>query len=70
MMFHGRNAGKKLKAMRIVIQTLEIIHLQTDKSPIQVLIDAISYYGARKNSIRIGTGGPVKRVAVDVSSFR
>ena len=70
MMFHGRNAGKKLKAMRIVRQTLEIIHLQTGKSPIQVLIDAISYCGAREDSTRIGAGGTAKRVAVDVSSFR
>ena len=69
-MFHGRNTGKKLKAIRIMRQALEVIHLQTGKNPIQVIVDAISYSGAREDSCRIGTGGNAKRVAVDVSSFR
>ena len=70
LMFHGRNTGKKVKAIRIVRQALEIIHLQTGENPIQVIVDAISYTGAREDSTRIGTGGTAKRVAVDVSSFR
>ena len=68
--FHGRNTGKKVKAMRIMRQTLEIIELQTGENPIQVVIDAIGNCGAREDSTRIGTGGGVKRQAVDVSSFR
>ena len=70
LMFHGRNAGKKLKAIRIIRQAMEIIFIQTGKNPLQVIIDAISYCGAREDSTRIGTGGNAKRVAVDVSSFR
>ena len=70
MMFHGRNSGKKLKAMRIVRQALEIIHLQTGENPIQIVIDAIGNCGPREDSTRIGKGGNVKRQAVDVSSFR
>lgn len=69
-MFHGRNAGKKLKAIRIIRQTLEIIHLQTGQNPLQVVIDAISHCGPREDCTRIGRGGNVKRQAVDVSSFR
>lgn len=70
LMFHGRNTGKKLMAIRIVRQAFEIIHLQTGENPIQVLVNAICYSGAREDSTRIGTGGTAKRVAVDVSSFR
>lgn len=68
--FHGRNTGKKVKTLRIIRQTLEIIELQTGENPIQVLLDAIANCGAREDSTRIGTGGGVKRQAVDVSSFR
>ena len=70
LMFHSRNCGKKLKAMRIMKQCLEIIHLQTGLNPIQVIIDGIANCGPREDSTRIGKGGNVKRVAVDVSSFR
>merc|ERR1711974_109869 len=40
MMMHGRNNGKKLMAVRIVKHAFEIIHLLTDKNPIQVYVDA------------------------------
>ena len=36
LMHHGRNAGKKVKAMRIMRQALELIELQTGENPIQV----------------------------------
>merc|ERR1712048_80788 len=68
--YHGRNTGKKLKAMRIVKQALDIIHHHTGENPIQVLCDAVCNCGPREDSTRIGSGGVVKRQAVDVSSFR
>ena len=70
MDFHGRNTGKKLKAIRIVRQAFELIALQTGQNPIQVLINAVCYTGPREDSTRIGSGGAVKRQACDVSSFR
>jgi small subunit ribosomal protein S5e len=70
MMMHGRNSGKKLKAVRIVKHTLEIIHILTGKNPIQVLCEAISNAGPREDSTRIGSGGAVRRQAVDVSPLR
>ncbi len=70
LQFHGRNTGKKLKAIRIVKQAFEIINLQTGENPINVLIRAIDNAGPREDSTRIGKGGNVKRQAVDVSSFR
>merc|ERR1712151_659418 len=68
--YHGRNTGKKLKAMRIVRQALDIIHHHTGQNPLQIVCDAICNCGPREDSTRIGRGGTVKRQAVDVSSFR
>eukprot|EP00997_Jenningsia_sp_PLL12_P007315 NODE_3926_length_715_cov_89.193694_g3315_i0.p1 GENE.NODE_3926_length_715_cov_89.193694_g3315_i0~~NODE_3926_length_715_cov_89.193694_g3315_i0.p1 ORF type:complete len:163 (+),score=26.47 NODE_3926_length_715_cov_89.193694_g3315_i0:198-686(+) len=70
LMMYGRNNGKKQMALRIVKQAFEIIHLLTGENPIQVLIDSISNGGAREDSTRIGSGGVVRRQAVDVSPLR
>ena len=66
----GRNNGKKQMAVRIVKQTMELIFLLTGHNPIQVLVDAIAAGGAREDSTRIGSGGVVRRQAVDVSPLR
>jgi len=66
----GRNNGKKQLAVRIMKQTLEVIHLLTGENPIKVLVDAIANCGAREDSTRIGSGGTVKRQAIDVSPLR
>ena len=66
MMMKGRNNGKKQLAVRIVKQAFEIIHLLTDKNPVQVVVDAVKNGGAREDSTRIGSGGvvvsPLRRV--------
>ena len=67
---HGRNNGKKQMCMRIVRQAFDIINLLTNENPLKILVDAISKCGAREDSTRIGTGGNVKRQAVDVSPLR
>ncbi len=41
LMMHGRNNGKKLKAVEIVRNACEIVHLLTDSNPIQVIVDAV-----------------------------
>ena len=66
----GRNNGKKQLAVRIVKQTFAFIHLLTGENPIQVFIDAVTTCGAREDSTRIGSGGVVRRQAVDVSPLR
>merc|ERR1719240_50197 len=68
--FHGRNTGKKLTAMRIMQSVLSIINHTTGMNPLQVVVDAISNCGPREDCTRIGSGGVVKRQAVDWSSFR
>ena len=70
LMKKGRNAGKKLLAVRIIQHTLEIIHLLTDQNPIQVVVDAIINSGPREDSTRVGGAGVVRRQAVDMSPFR
>lgn len=70
LMMKGRNNGKKQMAVRIVRQCFEIIHLLTAENPLKILVDAISNCGAREDSTRIGSGGNVKRQAVDVSPLR
>jgi len=70
MMMHGRNNGKKLMAMRIVQHAFEIIHLTTNKNPLQVFADAVMKTGPREDSTRIGSAGVVRRQAVDVSPLR
>ena len=70
LMMHGRNTGKKLMAIKIVKQALEIINLMTGDNPLQVLVKAIENGGAREDSTRIQVGGVIKRQAVDVAPLR
>mmetsp|Transcript_6739 Transcript_6739/g.9716 ORF Transcript_6739/g.9716 Transcript_6739/m.9716 type:complete len:230 (+) Transcript_6739:98-787(+) len=70
LMRNGRNSGKKLMACRIVQHSLEIIHLQTDSNPVQILVDAVINSGPREDSTRVGGAGVVRRQAVDMSPFR
>lgn len=70
LMMHGRNNGKKMMAVRIVKHAFEIVHLVTGENPVQVLVDAIVNGGAREDSTRVGSGGVVRRQAVDVSPLR
>jgi len=70
LMMHGRNTGKKLMAVKIVRQAFEIIALVTKQNPLQVLADAVSKGGPREDSVRLGSGGSVRRQACDVSPLR
>lgn len=70
MVGYGRTNGKKQMAVRHFKQTLEIIHLLTGENPLVVLFEAIVQSGAREDSTRIGSGGTVRRQAVDVSPLR
>ena len=65
-----RQNGKKQQAVRIFRSVLEIVHLLTGKNPLEVLFEAIVQGGAREDSTRIGSGGTVRRQAVDVSPLR
>jgi small subunit ribosomal protein S5e len=70
LMRHGRNNGKKTLAIAIVKQALDIVALVTNKNPLETILQAISLAGPREDSTRIGSGGAVKKTAVDVSPLR
>jgi len=70
LMFHGRNTGKKNLAVRIVKHAFDIIHIMTGRNPVQIFIEAVQNGGARESSTRIGSGGVVRRQAVDVSPLK
>merc|ERR1719352_670314 len=70
LLMHGRNNGKKLKALRIVKHSFDIINLLTNCNPIQIFIDAIINSGPREDSTRVGYTGTARRQAVDVSPLR
>ena len=70
LQFHGRNTGKKVKAIRIVRHAFEIIALLTGRNPLDVLVKAVIQAGPREDSTRIGAGGVVRKQAVDVSPIR
>ena len=69
-MFHGRNTGKKAKALTIIKKAFEIIHLLTGKNPISVYSQAVQNGGAREDFTKLGSGGVVRQQAVDVSPLR
>jgi len=70
MVGNHRQNGKKQQAVRLFKQALEIVHLLTGLNPLEVLFEAIVQGGAREDSTRIGSGGTVRRQAVDVSPMR
>ncbi|CAD2222771.1 small subunit ribosomal protein S5e [Angomonas deanei] len=69
-MFKGRGNGRKLQAARMVRHALEIVHLLTDRNPVQVVVDAVANGAPREDTTRVGSGGLVRRQAVDVSPMR
>lgn len=70
LMMKGRNNGKKVMAVRHIKNTFELIHVLTGENPLQVFVDAVANSGPREDATRIGSGGVVRRQAVDVSPLR
>ena len=66
----GPNGGKKSKALKIVRNALEIIHLRTKQNPIQVLVRAIENAAPREDVTKLSYGGIVYFKAVDISPQR
>ncbi len=70
LMRPGKNGGKKARAIQIVKNAFEIIHLKTGQNPIQVLVKAIENAAPCEDTTRISYGGIVYHVAVDTSPQR
>lgn len=66
----GRMGGKKAKTLNVVKTALEIIHLETNKNPVELLVKAIENSSPNEDTTRIVYGGVVYHVSVDVAPLR
>lgn len=67
----GRGStGKKMQAMNIVKKAFELVEEQTQRNPVQVLVDAIQNSAPREDITRISRGGIAYTLAVDVSPVK
>ena len=67
---HGNMQGKKLHALRIVEDALDIVAKQTNDNPVQVLVKALQNSAPREDVTRVSFGGVSYQVATDVSATR
>lgn len=67
---HGGIQGKKLKALKIVENALDLVAKQTNENPIQVLVRALQNSAPREDVTRVAFGGVSYQVATDISATR
>ncbi|MEM2902633.1 MAG: 30S ribosomal protein S7 [Candidatus Bathyarchaeia archaeon] len=70
LMRHGKCGGKKAKAMSIVRNAFQIIHLKLNRNPVQVLVEAIENAAPCEEVTRIVYGGVAYPVSVDIAPQR
>ena len=66
----GRMGGKKGRMIKTVKTALELIHYETGKNPMELLIRAIENAAPNEDTTRIVYGGVVYHVSVDVAPLR
>ena len=66
----GRMGGKKARALKTVKTAFDIIHLETGKNPVELLVRAIENSSPNEDTTRIVYGGVVYHVSVDVAPLR
>ncbi|HEX9678346.1 30S ribosomal protein S7 [Nitrososphaera sp.] len=66
----GRMGGKKARALNMVRTAFDIIHLETGKNPVELLVRAIENSSPNEDTTRIVYGGVVYHVSVDVAPLR
>jgi len=70
LMRPGSSAGKKTRAINLVKNAFEIIHLRTGQNPVQVLARAVENTAPCEDTTRISYGGIAYHMAVDISPQR
>jgi small subunit ribosomal protein S7 len=70
LMRPGMAAGKKARAVNVLRNAFEIIHLRTGQNPIQILVSAVENSAPCEDTTRIGYGGVTYHMAVDISPQR
>ena len=66
----GGSGGAKIRVTSTVRNAFKIINLKTGKNPIEVLVRAVENSAPNEDTTRIGYGGVVYRLAVDISPQR
>jgi small subunit ribosomal protein S7 len=66
----GRMGGKKARIFKTLHVSFDIIHAETGKNPIELLVRAIENAAPNEDTTRIVYGGVVYHVSVDVAPMR
>ena len=66
----GRMGGKKGRMIKTVKTALDLIHYETGKNPVELLVRAIENAAPNEDTTRIVYGGVVYHVSVDVAPLR
>jgi small subunit ribosomal protein S7 len=70
LMRPGKNAAKKTRAINVVKNAFEIIHLRTGRNPIEVLVKSVENAAPCEDTTRISFGGIVYHMSVDIAPQR
>jgi len=70
LMRPGESGGDKMRITSAVRTAFKIINLKTGRNPVRVLVRAVENAAPNEDTTRIGYGGVVYRLAVDISPQR
>ena len=70
LMRPGSSGGDKIRIISVVRNAFKIINLRTGRNPVEVLVRAVENAAPNEDTTRIGYGGVVYRLAVDISPQR
>jgi small subunit ribosomal protein S7 len=70
LMRPGSSGGEKMRITNAVRIALKIINIKTGRNPIEVFVRGIENTAPNEDTTRIGYGGVVYRLAVDISPQR
>jgi small subunit ribosomal protein S7 len=70
LMRPGSSGGEKYRITSVVRNAFNIINLKSGRNPIEVLVRAVENSAPNEDTTRIGYGGVVYRLAVDISPQR
>src|SRR5438094_5829997 len=66
----GRMGGKKMRVLKTIKTALDIIHVETGKNPVELVVRAIENASPNEDTTRIVYGSVVSHVSVDVAPLR
>ena len=70
LMKPGSSGGDKSRIINAVRTAFKVINIKTGRNPVEVLVRAVENTSPNEDTTRIGYGGVVYRLAVDISPQR